>query len=51
MWALASCVSCGRPIDLGSRTKRRRYCDDCKKIRQRAGVQSFILRQKKKMLS
>lgn len=48
MWALSSCVSCGMPIDLGSRTKRKRYCDGCKKTRQRQGVQAFILRQKKK---
>ena len=48
MWALASCVSCGMPIDLGSRTKRKLYCDSCKKTRQRQGVQAFILRQKKK---
>ncbi len=46
MWALASCESCGRPIDLGSRTKRRKYCETCKKIRQKQGVQAFVKRQK-----
>ena len=46
MWALSSCVSCGRPIDLGSRTKRKKYCDMCKKIRQRQGVQAFVKRKK-----
>ena len=49
MWALASCTQCGMPIDLGSRTKRKRYCDGCKKTRQRQGVQAFVQRQKKKI--
>ena len=51
MWALSSCVSCGRPIDLGSRTKRKKYCDICKKVRQRQGVQAFVKRQKSKAIS
>lgn len=46
MWVLSSCVKCGRPIDLNSRTKRKKYCGPCKKIRQKLGVQAFILRQK-----
>jgi len=46
MWALSSCESCGRPIDLGSRTKRRKYCEICKKVRQKQGVQAFVKRQK-----
>ena len=46
MWTLTSCESCGRPIDLGSRTKRRKYCEFCKKMRQKQGVQAFVKRQK-----
>jgi hypothetical protein len=50
MWALSSCIKCGRPIELGSRTRRKKYCESCKKIRQRLGVQAFILRQKNSIL-
>lgn len=46
MWGLSSCLQCGRPIDIGSRTKHKKYCYDCKKVRQRLGVKAFVARQK-----
>lgn len=47
MWSLSVCQRCGAPITLGSRTRKKRHCDICKKVKQRESVDKFMERRKR----
>ena len=42
---LAACRGCGIPIDMGSRTKKKIWCDNCLKIRRKNAVKLFMERK------